>query len=134
MKAFAKINKKQVTDGFLVMLAFFYVPQLFKMIMPNTQLTGIAGTAANTGLIYVLGGLLKNPTLSNFALGMGLAQLLQSFISPSTPVLPKVETKSGGALMLQQEANTNIDRYRFLSTYVDTPSLTMKARYAGTYN
>jgi len=92
-----KFNKKEVTDAVIGALAVKNAPKVLSFVLPASMTTGTTGNVAGGVFAYLLGTLLKKPTVSNVGIALAVANIAQDVAiepalgmvipAPTTPAL-----------------------------------------------
>jgi len=83
-----KLNKKEITDVVIGALAVKNAPKVLSFVLPASMTTGMTGNVAGGLFAYVLGMLLKKPTVSNVGVALAVTNLVQDVAI--TPALQMV--------------------------------------------
>jgi len=74
---FGKINKKEIMDAGIGALVVQSVPDVLKVLAPTFITSPLTGPAIAGATAYVVGMLLKKPTIGNVGLAIAVAQIIE---------------------------------------------------------
>ena len=127
-------DQKVIQDVGMAALAVRIIPMVLNNFIPLDQ---TLYTVAGAGGGYVAGTMMKNKTLANASIALGLVEfvapvienLIGGFGSPMTPIVTPGNTK----MMPPVKAITTISDYMTLNDYVSSPNSMSLDHYKDSY-
>lgn len=127
MKLGLKVNKKELVNTAIGILAVKYAPMLVRMVLPSYS-TGITGNLIAGAVGVGVGVAMKSPTVQTVAIASAVTNLADEYISP---MVNKIGAISSGASVSPTGQLQNYARLQGLKDY--PRSLQVSKNYSNAY-